>query len=148
MEAPERIAKHLELIQGVINRLGANSFLLKGWSMTVLVGGSLLMVRLRSDQPLLAMTLLAPVFGFWLLNAYFLLQERLFRDEYNRVRRLGDTQYEMNTEQHKGKTNRTWPKTFLSVTLTAFYLIEIAFVSILSAALHLMGASAKPSCLY
>ncbi len=148
MEAPERIAKHLELIQGVINRLGANSFLLKGWSMTVLVGGSLLMVRLRSDQPLLALTLLVPVLGFWLLDAYYLLQERLFRDEYDRVRQQSDTDYEMNLRQHKGKNNRTWPETFRSVTLSTFYLIEIAFVAILSAALYLMGVSAKQSCLY
>ena len=148
MEAPERTAKHLELIQGVINRLGANSFLLKGWSMTVLVGGSLLMVRLRSDQPLLALTLLVPVLGFWLLDAYFLLQERLFRDEYDRVRQQSDTDYEINPEQHKGKTDRTWPETFRSVTLRTFYLIEIAFVAILSAALYLMGASAEQSCLF
>ena len=116
--------------------------------MTVLVGGSLLMVRLRSDQPLLALTLLVPVLGFWLLDAYFLLQERLFRDEYDRVRQQDDTDYEMSPEQHKGKTDRTWPGTFRSVTLRTFYLIEIAFVAILSAALYLMGASAEQSCLH
>ena len=91
MEPSERVTKHLEFIQGVVNRLGGNAFLLKGWSMTVLVGGSLLMVRIVPDQPLLALTLLVPVFGFWLLDAYFLWQERLFRAEYDRVRQQNET---------------------------------------------------------
>ena len=65
MNDHEHVIKHLELIQGVVNRLGGNSFLLKGWSMTVLVGGSLLMVRMRSEQPLVALTLLVPV--SWIL---------------------------------------------------------------------------------
>ena len=89
MNNHDRVVKHLEFIQGVVNHLGGNSFLLKGWSMTVLVGGSLLMVRTRSDQPLLALTLLLPVSGFWILDAYFLWQERLFRAEYDRVRQEG-----------------------------------------------------------
>lgn len=28
--------KHLEMIQGVINRMASNSFLLKGWSVTLI----------------------------------------------------------------------------------------------------------------
>ena len=36
MNNHDRVVKHLEFIQGVVNRLGGNSFLLKGWSMTVL----------------------------------------------------------------------------------------------------------------
>ena len=131
MNNDERIVKHLEFIQGVVNRLGRNSFLLKGWSMTVLVAGSLLMVRLRPDEPLLAMTLLLPVIGFWLLDAYFLWQERLFRDEYNRVRDQDKTDFAMNPMQHRNKPKRSWSSTFFSVTLVIFYVMEIAFVAAL-----------------
>ena len=141
MNNSDRVVKHLELIQGVVNRLGGNSFLLKGWSMTVLVGGSLLMVRIRSDQPQLALTLLVPVIGFWLLDAYFLWQERLFRGEYNRVRQQDETDFEMNPIQHTDKPNNTWRETFWSVTLRIFYGIEIAFVFILSLSLWLTGVS-------
>ncbi len=146
MENAERVIKHLEFIQGVINRLGGNSFLLKGWSMTVLVGGSLLMVRIRSDQPLLALLLLAPVVGFWLLDAYFLWQERLFRAEYNRVRQQDETDFQMNPMQHTDKPNNTWHETVRSVTLGIFYGIEIAFVLILSLSLWLIGISVPQSC--
>ena len=131
MNNDERIVKHLEFIQGVVNRLGRNSFLLKGWSMTVLVAGSLLMVRLRPDKPLLALTLLLPVIGFWLLDAYFLRQERLFRDEYNRVRKQDETDFTMCPMQHKHKIKRSRCSVFFSETLVIFYVMEIAFVSAL-----------------
>ena len=131
MNNNEQVVKHLEFIQGVVNRLGRNASLLKGWSMTVLVAGSLLMVRLRPDEPLLALTLLLPVIGFWLLDAYFLWQERLFREEYNRVRDQEDTDFAMNPMQHRHKPKRSWFSTFFSVTLVLFYVMEIAFVSAL-----------------
>ena len=110
-----------------MNRLGGNAFLLKGWSMTVLVAGSLLMVRIRPDQPLLALTLLIPVLGFWLLDAYFLRQESLFRAEYNRVRKQNDTDFEMNPMQHKDKY--TWRASIRSNTLLVFYLTEMSFIT-------------------
>lgn len=128
----ERILKHLEFIQGVVNRLGRNSFLLKGWSMTVIVGGSLLMARLGPDNSLLALTLLVPVIGFWILDAYFLRQERLFRAEYNRVRKQSETDFAMNPTQHKDKPDCTRLSTFFSETLVIFYLTEILFILILT----------------
>ena len=146
MNNGERVIKHLEFIQGVVNRLGGNTFLLKGWSMTVLVAGSLLMVRFRPDQPLLALTLLVPVFGFWLLDAYFLWQERLFRAEYNRVREQDETDFTMNPSQHKNKSKHSWSATFFSVTLVIFYLIEILFVAVLVGSLWIAGNPATGSC--
>ena len=133
MEPSERVTKHLEFIQGIVNRLGGNAFLLKGWSMTVLVGGSLLMIRFVPDQPLLALTLLLPVFGFWLLDSYFLWQERLFRAEYDRVRQQDETDYGMNPMLHSDK--HSWPGAFWSVTLKIFYFTEIAFVLVLGLSL-------------
>lgn len=131
MNGNERVVKHLEFIQGVVNRLGRNSFLLKGWSMTVLVAGALLMMRLRPDQSLFALTLLIPVFGFWLLDAYFLRQERLFRAEYDRVRQQDATDFAMNPMQHKDQPEHSRSAAFFSETLVVFYGIEILFVSFL-----------------
>ena len=30
--------KHLEMVQGVINRMASNSFMLKGWAVTLVAG--------------------------------------------------------------------------------------------------------------
>ena len=34
----ENKLKHLEMIQGIINRMASNSFALKGWSVTLVAG--------------------------------------------------------------------------------------------------------------
>ena len=144
MNDNERVLKHLEFIQGVVNRLGSNAFLLKGWSMTVLVAGSLLMVRLRPDRPLLALMLLVPVLGFWLLDAYFLWQERLFRAEYDRVRKQDKTDFAMNPMQHRGKPKLRWASTFFSRTLVIFYIIDMVFVSVLVGSLCWVAGISGP----
>ena len=146
MNNDERVIKHLELIQGVINRLGSNASRLKCLSMTVLVASSLLMVLIRPDQPLLVLTLLVPVFGFWLLDAYFLWQERLFRAEYDRVRQQDETDFAMNPVQHRDKPKHSWLATFFSVTLVIFYVIEILFVAVLVGSLWIAGNPAAGSC--
>ena len=146
MDNNERILKHLELIQGVVNRLESNAFLLKGWSMTVLVAGSLLMVRLRPDQPLFALMLLVPVFGFWILDAYFLWQGRLFRAEYDRVRKQDETDFAMIPMQHRGKPKLNWPATFFSKTLNIFYVTEIVFVLVLVGTLWMVSIPAEGKC--
>ena len=46
--ADERKLKHLEMIQGVINRLAANSFMLKGWSVFLI--SALFVLAARDDR--------------------------------------------------------------------------------------------------
>lgn len=74
--------KHLEMIQGVISRLGQNSFIVKGWSVTLV--GALFVLA----DPNLKWGALAPATAFWLLDAYYLQQERRFRLLFDQVRRL------------------------------------------------------------
>ena len=75
--------KHLELIQGVINRLAGNSFLLKGW--TVTLTAALFVFSAQGAD--LTFALIAPFSAlmFWGLDAYYLWQERLYRLLYNEV---------------------------------------------------------------
>jgi hypothetical protein len=75
--------KHLELIQGVINRLAGNSFLLKGWTVTLTAA---LFVFSAQDADL-TFAFIAPfsALTFWGLDAYYLRQERLYRLLYNAV---------------------------------------------------------------
>ena len=83
----ERKLKHLELIQGVINRLAGNSFLVKGWSVLLVSALLTLAARRQPDAGagLLGIPFL-PALIFWGLDGYFLWQERLYRALYNHVR--------------------------------------------------------------
>lgn len=76
---------HLEMIQGVINRLGSNSFLLKGWSV-LLVVGILAVASENSRAWQMAILAMLPALLFWFLDGYFLSLERRYRCLYDRVR--------------------------------------------------------------
>ena len=60
--------KHLEMIQAVVNRMANNSFLLKGWSVT-LVSALLALAAANSDRRFVFVAVL-PLLMFWLLDAY------------------------------------------------------------------------------
>ena len=120
--------KHLEFIQSVINRMGANSFRLKGWAV-VLVSALMILVA-REDSGEAAFVGLVPVVVFWWLDAYFLHQERLFRALYDRVRMLEDEQidFSMDTKLLKGP-KLTLASALFSKTLLIFYLAIAVGVS-------------------
>jgi hypothetical protein len=77
--------KEIDLIQGVITRMANNSFLLKGWIV------SLIAVLLAiTDQTIVAtkltyftFILILPVIVFWYLDAFFLHKEKCYRKLYN-----------------------------------------------------------------
>lgn len=93
----ERKFQHLELIQGVINRMAGNSFALKGWSVA-LVAGLFALASKESDKLYFLVTYI-PIIAFWGLDSYYLLQERLYRALYEKVRLQSEAEidFSMNT---------------------------------------------------
>lgn len=136
MNNAERIVKHLEMIQTVMNRMGRNSFQLKGWSMTILVAAKVLIVRTDLPSPFLVLALIFPIIGFWLLDGYFIRQERLFRHIYDDVRKQSDTNFEMNATKHKSKSNCKWRAIFSSIVLCIFYGVEVVFTIVVFAVIY------------
>lgn len=75
--------KHIDIVQSTISRMAQNSFTIKGWTITILVG---LFVFLQKDNFRNNMIIyLVPIIFFWILDSYYLWQERLFRKLYNDV---------------------------------------------------------------
>ena len=66
----EQEIKHLELIQAVIERMGQNSFALKGWTMTLIV--AICAFSAAGTERKFALVAIAPIVVFWFLDAYFL----------------------------------------------------------------------------
>ena len=56
--ALEKVVKHLEMTQAVINRLGSNSFLVKSWSMTIIVAAMILIARQDIQNPYFVLVLI------------------------------------------------------------------------------------------
>ena len=135
MDGKEKVVKQLEMTQGVINRLGGNSLLLKTWSMAALVAAMVLISGQDSPDPHVALTLLVPILGFWILDGYFLWQERLFRQVYDEVRQRDDTDFAMDVMKHRNAPKCSWGASMFSVTLVMFYSIEMAFTLLVFAAM-------------
>ena len=76
--------KHLEMIQAVISRLGTNSFLVKGWAVTI--AAALWGFAIGDREWGLALASMLPIALFWWLDGYILRVERLFRALHDAVR--------------------------------------------------------------
>ena len=128
MTSSEKVIKHLEMTQAIINRLGRNSVLLKGWSMTVIVTTMVLIARYDMQNPCIVLAVMFPVLGFWILDGYFLWQERLFRQVYEEIRVQSDTDFKMDVMKHVNKPQCSWWSAVFSVTLVIFYAVEVVFI--------------------
>ena len=121
--------KHLEFIQGVINRMAGNSFLLKGWSVTLVAA----LFALSAKESYLGFVYLAyfPAIAFWILDGYFLRQEKLFRELYNcvRVKKEEEIDFSMDTESFKKKVV-SWFCVMFSTTLRIFHGVVIVSIII------------------
>jgi hypothetical protein len=69
--------KYFDLLQGAISRMAANSFLLKGWSVTLTT--AILGLAAKDAKAMIALVALVPVLVLWGLDAYYLALERKFR---------------------------------------------------------------------
>ncbi len=95
--------KHLEMIQAVVTRMATNSFLLKGWSVTLIA--ALFALAAKETNERYAILAFFPGLAFWALDGYYLHQERLFRALYDDARATGfaDDPYTMNVESYNKK---------------------------------------------
>jgi len=121
----EKKLKHLEFIQKTIERMAKNSFLLKGWSLTLTT--ALIAISVKEKEIDFLFISIIPVFVFWFLDSYYLKQEKLFRKLYNEVRLKEEKKIDFCL-----KTNgeETICSSFFSLTLLLFYLSIIALITI------------------
>ena len=128
MNDTEKVVRHLEIIQAVINRLESNGFLVKGWSMTLIVAAMVLIARLNMDNPCFILVFILPSIVFWILDAYFLRHGRLFRHIYDEIRLRANTDFEMKPLKYKNEPDCRWISVISSATLIMFYITEIVLI--------------------
>ena len=116
----EKLIKHLEFIQNVITRMNYNSFLIKGWAITLV---SALFALASNDTNLnyvLISYIAIPV--FWVIDGFFISTERQYRALYNEVRlkKEDEVDFDMNASKFNIGKN-TWIAGIFSKTLIPFY---------------------------
>ena len=123
-------SKHIDIVQSNISRMAQNSFAIKGWTITILVG---LFVFLQNDKFRNNIFIyLIPIIFFWLLDSYYLWQERLFRKLYNDiiVNVTEESDLSMNVTQYKNTVK--FYSSLFSVTEIVIYLPLLLIVLLLS----------------
>jgi hypothetical protein len=118
-ELKEFMFKEIKIIQDIIKRMAFNSFLIKGWTIT-LVAATLL---LNGSKYQIFISYI-PLFAFWFLDAYFLRKEKLYRKLYEWViqHRLETDEFllDMKIDRFE-KEVKSSLKLMFSITLGWFY---------------------------
>lgn len=128
----EEKMKHLEMIQGVINRMASNSFMLKGWAVT-LVAGIFALVG-NDNENIYNIIAYIPIIIFWGLDSFYLLQERLYRGLYEKVRLLDNSDIDFSmkaTEAEFGSEVNNLFSCIISETELYFYFPLAIFCTII-----------------
>lgn len=133
--------EYLKLIQNIITRMANNSFLLKGWTIS-LVSGILGILIVKRVGIIFYSLLFIPLIVFWFLDSYYLRQERLYRGLYDKIRVLDDdkldqTNYSMKPSQRGEQEYDTFRYSYLRVLFSktefGFYigLMSVVFIILL-----------------
>lgn len=118
--------KHLEMIQAVVNRMAGNSFLIKGWAVTLVSAIFALAASGSKFEFILICYFALPV--FWMLDSYYLHQERSYRSLFESVRtKTTETDFSMDASVFDSQNN-SWASSAFSKTMLIFYGGTIAIV--------------------
>lgn len=128
----ENKIKHLEFIQLTIIRMNVNSFMIKGWLVTLVAG----IFILSNKDANYVFLWVAPFISilFWILDGFFVATERKYRSLYDEIRLKQETEidYSMDVSEYEGGKNSFF-MCLLSLTLLLFYPVVI-IASILASA--------------
>lgn len=137
----EKKIKHLEFIQGVITRMNTNSFLVKGWLITI-VSAILVFVVNKEASSNVCLVFLPSIVCFWTLDGFFFATERNYRELYKKVVSTDEDKIDFNMDASSyGNDFCWWCSGMLSKTFIPFY---GSLIVILVMVLLLGGVSEQP----
>ena len=114
--------KHLELIQGIINRMASNSFYLKGWAVTLVAG--IFAISAKDSEKTFFLISYIPILIFWGLDSYYLQLERKYRNLYKKVSQLKENEidFSMTITEELCDEKTQYFKCLISITESLFYI--------------------------
>jgi len=123
--------KHLDYIQAAIGRMSTNSFLFKGWAVTLAAALSAF-AAVNTKTALLSIALISTIM-FWALDGYYLWLERGFVELHKQVATKAEADIDFSMMIDKQDAAWRWFKTCLRPHLWLFYgsIILIDIIGIL-----------------
>ena len=114
--------KYLELIQAIVSRLANSMLVTKGWSISITSALTALSASTK-DRSFVQLALF-PAALFWILDGYFLAQERQFRSLYDEARKKDASQIDLSLNampQKRSQAIMGWLAGMLSPTGILFH---------------------------
>lgn len=128
----DEMHKEIDLLQSCIDRMAKNSFMIKGWFVSI-YAVVLALLPEKVDVMLLCVVLIVVNILFWYLDGVYLRDEKIYRRIYQWVveaRKQNDRelmyQLELNLYKNKIGTMDSVGKIMLSKSLFIFYAIPLA----------------------
>lgn len=130
----EILHKEIDLIEAVITRMAHNSFLVKGWILSICA----FVITIRQSVPLtrLSLLLIVPILSFWWLDSYYLRLERAFRSLYDeRLKQRTENNdwsglYKLNIKQHLIKQQPVRSIMISSSTFPFYFFLIAVFLGL------------------
>lgn len=106
----EEIHKEIDLIQSCISRMAQNSFMVKGWFVSI-YAVILALLPEKVNMLLLCVSLFSVNLIFWYLDAFFLRTEKIYRKVYDwvletRWHNNRELMYQLNPKKFDGKIDK------------------------------------------
>lgn len=120
----EELHKEIDLIQNCINRMSNNSFLLKGWLITIIA--AVVTLSQKDLNIVVFFVLFFSTLIFWGLDAFFLRTEKEYREMYEwmlekRRQNSRELQYDLNPKRFDSQVGSIFC-IMRSPVLAGFYL--------------------------
>ena len=120
--------KYLEFIQAIISRMSNNSFMLKGWCITLI--SALFALAAKDTDPLYVLVAYIPIPAFWLLDGYYLSLERQYRELYKKAIICDPNSIDFSLDAREFNTGRnTWLSSLISPSIWILY--SASFLAVL-----------------
>ncbi len=114
------LAKEAEIIQAIIKRKSNNSFLIKGWAVTLIVA-----TLIFQGQQLHVLVAFIPLVAFWFLDAHYQQKMKMYKNLYkwDIENRLETDAYmlDININDRFRKTVPSRPRLMFSEKIVWFY---------------------------
>ena len=130
----ENLHKEIDLIQNCIRRMSQNSFIVKGWMLSLVTIILTLGITSQANENILSIIILIPIISFWYLDGFFLQTERKYRKMYQwTIKNRNKTDeflYDLNPKRFDNQVSSIF-KMMFSKTILPLYLSTIVIITIL-----------------
>jgi len=114
--------RFLEMIQSIMTRMSTNSFMLKGWAVTLVAG--IFVLANRDSNVIYFLVAYVPAILFWFLDSYYLMLERQYKHFYDITtdKNINEIDFKISRPEPNKARKTYYVQCLMSTTEWVFYL--------------------------